>query len=300
MTRVKQLVLALVLDVVLFCNIERVSFGSRYNPLAQMQGFVYATGVVAVLATLVLPQLRQWRVSANVALWLGVYALGKLVFFASATTGAQNNLNAIVILTEIVFLMLSVIIAHALAVALYDLSKVMENITLSGIDRRLRRIEDAGAEVETELARSQRYNTPVSVIVVQPDEPLLNRSSNTAVGQLQKAMMSRFVVASMASVVTDVLRRTDLALEQGDKGRFVIVSPETDVASSRVVAEHIRSVLADRLHIRVRCGGAGFPQDASTFDELVRRAEKIALNGAPHTDSAYEVAGSVSRSSPAE
>lgn len=300
MTRVKQLVLALVLDLFLFYNIERLSFGEEYYHFINIQGFVYLTGAVAVMATLVIPRLRRWSVLVNVAIWMGIYALCKFVLIKSPTHPALGGFNTFVTFAEAVFLALTVAIAHALAVALHDFHQAVENITLSGISHRLRRVDDARQEIQTELVRSRRYQSPLSVIVVQPEENSFRASLNRAVEQIQKAMMSRYVLASMASVLTNSLRRTDLVLEQGEKGRFIVFSPETDVASSTVLAEHIQSIIADRLQIHVHCGVAGFPEDALTFDELVRRAEKSSAGRNTGTENPRMAGTPTSGSSPAE
>ncbi len=273
MTHVKRLTIALILELTLFYNIERLSFGESYYHYINIQSFVYGLGLIAVLGTLLVPALRRMHVGPVVALWLGAYALGKLLVFRNPTRVAFDGYNFFVTFTEIALLTLAVLIAHALARALKDFEQAVENITLNGMTRRLRQVADAAEDIETELVRSRRYHTPLSVVVVEPKEQSFRVTLNRAIEQVQKAMASRYVLTGIASLLTNVLRRTDMIPEQPDKGRFIIFSPQTDARSSQVLSRHIQSVIAERLHVSVECGVAVFPSDALTFEELVHRAE---------------------------
>lgn len=275
----KRLVIALILDLALFFNLERLSFGEDYYHFINLQGFVYVVGVAAIIATLLLPPLRRWNVGVAIALTLAVYIAGKLFFFKSPTREPLAGFNLFITITEIALLTLSVIIAHALSRALRDFEHAVENITLNGISRRLRDLHLASEEVQTELARSRRYHTPLSVIVVEPEKDSVEINLNRAVEEVQRTMMTRYVTTSMAAVLTNVLRRTDMVLEQRDRQRFVVLSPETDAQSAQVLVQHIQSIISDRLQVEVQCGVAEFPKDALTFEELIRRAEK---NTPPH------------------
>lgn len=279
MTRVKLLVIALVLDLTLFFNLERISFGQEYYHFINIQGFVYGVGILAVVSTLAIRRLRKLKLLTNVALWLGIYALGKFLVFRSPTHPPLGGFNTFITVAEVALVTLSVVIANVLAQALYDFEQAVENITLTGISRRLKRVKDAGEDIQTELVRSRRYHEPVSVIVVEPDPESVQATLNRAVEEVQKAMMTRYVINSMASVLTGVLRRTDMILEQREKGRFIIFSPETDASSSAVLSKHIESVIAERMHVTVQCGVAEFPDDALTFEELVRKAEQNVSDG---------------------
>ncbi len=274
MTTVKRLVLALVLDLALFFNLERLSFGDEYYHFITIQGFVYGVGLLAVISVVVLPQLRRWSVWPSLALWLMVYTAGKFLVFKSPNHPAFGEFNTFVTLAEVALLALSIFIAHALGRALNDFEQAVENITLSGLSHRFRNIEDASEDIETELARSRRHHEPLSVIVIEVERESIRATLNCAVEEVQKAMMTRYVMASMASVLTRVLRRTDMVLEPGDPRRFIIFSPETDADNSGALMRHIQTHIAGELQVELRCGVAVFPKDALTFDELVRKAEQ--------------------------
>ncbi len=61
--------------------------------------------------------------------------------------------------------------------------------------------------------------------------------------------------------------------DQQDQGRFIILSPESDVGGATALAERIRVAAEQQLGVAVTYGIASFPQDALTFEELVAYAE---------------------------
>jgi len=85
--------------------------------------------------------------------------------------------------------------------------------------------------------------------------------------------MTRYVITSLARVISNQLRRTDLVLDQRDQGRFIILSPDTNAASSASVADRIQAAAAVQLGVLVSCGVASFPDEALTFEELVHQAK---------------------------
>jgi GGDEF domain-containing protein len=274
-----------VLDLTLFFNLERISFGEDYYHFINIQGFVYGIALLSVISILVLPWLYKWNVAVPLVFWLGVYLVGKLLIFKSPSHPAFGGFATFVTLAEITLVGLTIGIAHALARALQDFEQAVRNITLSGISHRLQNVDRAAENIRTELIRSRRYHTPVSVLVVEPEKESIQATLNRAVQEVQKAMMGRYVITSMAAVLTRILRRTDMVLEQGEKSRFIIVSPETDAEKSKVLMQHIRSTIADEMHVKVNCAVAEFPGEALTFEELVHHAENKLLqhngNGQP-------------------
>jgi GGDEF domain-containing protein len=86
-------------------------------------------------------------------------------------------------------------------------------------------------------------------------------------------MMARYVITSLARIISKQLRRTDMVLDQHERGRFIIISPDTSASSSETLAQRIKSAAAEQLGVTVSCGVASFPDEALTFEELVHQAE---------------------------
>jgi GGDEF domain-containing protein len=111
------------------------------------------------------------------------------------------------------------------------------------------------------------------VVVVEPEPDSIQVALHRTVQEVQQAMMTRYVITSLARVFNKVLRRIDVVIEQREQGRFVILCPETNATGSNVLADRIQAAVAEQLGVSVKCGTASFPDEALTFEELVRQAE---------------------------
>ena len=269
MHHLRRSIVSLLIGLTVFFNIERLDFGQPNT--IDIQTFVYALGIVAVIAVVVIPVLRQSPLLASLGLWLGVYVLCRLLVFNQRPL--LGGIYTYLSITEAVFLSVLVWLAYYLGHSMHDFEEAVKNITLSDSNRRIRKLDEAIEDIHLELTRSRRYKRPLSVIVVETKLESVQAALHRTIQEVQRAMMTRYVVTSLARVIGGQLRRTDLVLDQRDRGRFVILSPDTTADSSTVVADRIQVAATEQLGVSVACGIASFPDDALTFEELVHRAE---------------------------
>lgn len=269
MNSLRRSVMALLLELVVFFNIERLDIGAQN--VIDLATFVYVLAVIAVLAVISLPVFRRATWPVSLLVWLGVYAVGKVS--VGAPRPILGGIYTYETITEIVLLSLSVVLARKVAYALYDFEEAVRNITLSGVGRHVRQLDEALEDVQTELIRSRRYKRPLSVLVIEPKPESIQAKLHLSVLEVQQAMMARYVVTSLARLIGKELRRTDLVLELDGKDRFIILCPETDAKGSAALANRLCDVAAERLKVAITCGIASFPEEALTFEELVRQAE---------------------------
>ena len=262
-------VIALLIGLAVFFNIERMDFGQK--DVINIQTFVYVLGILAVSAVIMTPALWNTPLPVSLALWLGLYLLCRLSFFDSRPLlgGVYTYLS----ITEVALLSILVGLAHNVGRGLHDFEEAVKNITLSDVNRRVRNMDEAIEDIRMELVRSRRHQRPLTVMVIEAKPESIRAVLHRTVQEVQRAMMTRYVVTSLARVIGNQLRRTDMVLDQRDRGRFVILSPDTNVASSSVVVGRIQAAAAEQLGVSIACGLASFPDDALTFEELVRRAE---------------------------
>ncbi len=135
-------------------------------------------------------------------------------------------------------------VEHAYYEAIYDL------VTRDGLTEiyNKRKYDE---EVAREMARSQRYNRPLALILVDLD-------SFKEVNDQQGHLFGDVVLKEFATLVGSMLRpEQTFARVGGDE--FVILSPETSLDGARTLAEKLRSTLAvTEIHyadttIRVTC-----------------------------------------------
>jgi GGDEF domain-containing protein len=168
---------------------------------------------------------------------------------------------------------LSVVLAHNVAVQIHDVEETLKNIFFTSSNTLLRKVGEADTEVQREIYRSRRFGHPLSLVLVdvgdEPVSPELNRITE----EFEKSIRNHYVVVSIARAITNILRRTDILVENQGSGRFVLLAPETDHEAGNRLAERINNRAQRELGISVNTSVVSFPDDALTFDELVIAAE---------------------------
>ncbi len=276
MRQLRASVIVLLFSLTVLFNIERLDIIEQN--VIDLDTFVYVLTIAAVLAIVALPVFRRMAAPPTVAIGLGVYALGKLVFLNGRPL--LGGIHTYQVVTEVALLSINIWLAQRVAHALLDFEEAVQNITMEGVSRQVKPLDQSTEDVQTELIRSRRHNRPLSVVVVKPDPASIQVTLHRTVLDVQRAMMMRYVVTGHARVLRTELRRTDVVMEERDQDRFVILCPETDAAGSTMLAERIRATIEGQLGVKVACGIASFPDEALTFDELVHRAESQLVESA--------------------
>lgn len=269
MKHLRQSFFALLIHLTIFYNIERLDFGQQN--VIDIQSFVYVLGLVALISIIFVPALRRLHVSVSLALWLGVYVICRLLIFNQRPL--LGGIDTYLSITELAVLYILIVLAHNVTRDLQDFEEAVKNITFADVSRRVQKLEDASEEIQTELIRSRRHHYPLTVMIIQPDAKSIKAVLHHTVQELQRGMMARYVITSLARIISKQLRRTDMVLDQHERGRFIIISPDTSASSSDTLAQRIKSAAAEQLGVSVLCGVASFPDEALTFEELVHQAE---------------------------
>ncbi len=127
-----------------------------------------------------------------------------------------------------------------------------------------------------ELARSRRYNKPLSLLYCDIDD---FARINAELGyQTGDAILRRLAEVLTASDSSGRLRESDVAARFGGE-EIVILLPETSKEGAAIKAERLRAAVEQasfpgERQIRISIGLAGFPDDAGTSTDLVRGAER--------------------------
>lgn len=127
-----------------------------------------------------------------------------------------------------------------------------------------------------EIHRAERYQRPVSLVMFDVDDfsRLVDRCG-TVEGDR--------ALAELAQVIPGQVRGVDIMCRL-DRDEFAVILPETAVLHAVAVAERIRAAAEDHAAfgdgarasgaVRISAGVAGFPDDASTSEELVARTRE--------------------------
>jgi len=122
-----------------------------------------------------------------------------------------------------------------------------------------------------EVTRSQRYGTPLSMIMLDVDR---FKQYNDTFGH----PAGDKVLKSVARILQNCARSTDLAARYGGE-EFVILLPETDIEGASIFAERLRlSIESHSWPIRkitASCGAAAFRPNEESGAEMISRADKM-------------------------
>ncbi len=273
----RQVVLVLIYLVIVF-SLERldVVVPGMFN----LHPFAYVLVVLAMILTIIIPQLRHASIYLLIPLWGGVYLVLWSLLLGQFTSFTYDKLQVAII--ELVLVTTGVLLAHGLARHITQVEDTIESLAFGEIPGRAPCLEDAAEAIKVELTRSRRYNHPLTVMVLEPDPETLQASLQRTLQEIKLNMARRYANARLCQIVNESARRTDLVLQQAKKGRFVILCPETEPHASTILANRIQSLAQGNLGISILWGTAAFPAEAVTFDELLQKAELKLLAPAAH------------------
>jgi hypothetical protein len=269
MTRQKITIVVFILFLAVVFNIERL--GLAGNATLRINPILYATLALASVATLLIPALNRLAVAFYMIFWGLVYITARIFLFPDIP--AFGGANTFVTITEISLLILGIFLAYQVALRQREFETFVEKVSLPASTTPVLEGEEAAEQVKVEFIRSRRHNRPLALLVVEPSPGSLSAELKRSVQEIQKKMTQRFVVASLAQLITNEARRTDMVINRTENGRFVILCPETGQDGTLRLAERIQMTSMERLGLSVAYGIASFPDEALTYEDLLNKAE---------------------------
>ena len=239
------------------------------RPIVNFASYFYLAVILAVPVTLFFPAISRVSPYVPLSVWAGVYLVLLQIIDRDLTA---NTGEFSVIVLEFVLLEAGVWFAFQLAAQLSHAESIMDALALSAFPNRAHDIEEEQQRIKIELTRSRRYHRPLSLVVIEA----LGNDAKIATEMLkgiQHDLMNRFTSARVGQIIDDRIRQTDLVLRD-HRGRFVILCPETDLASAELLAKRIIQAITERTDLQVFFGTAAFPDEALTFDDLLHTARE--------------------------
>ena len=273
-------VVGLIVALVAFYNLERLSFGQER--LLDIEWFLYTLTLVAVISAIVFRVLRRlpaWGVALG---WLFIYFIGTMLL-SDARQAQAGPMYLYLMITESAALYILVWLACQVSRALEEFSAAVEQVTVPDADRWVIQLQDAHEAIETEINRSRRYERPLSVLCVRPDFDTIEFVLNRLVKEVQESIAHHYAIVNLGRMLKISMRRTDLILlEDRRQGCFIVLCPETDRAGATLLMERVKVFADEELGFTVDCGVSLFPEDALTFEEVVQQAERHAAEVEEH------------------
>lgn len=269
MNHFRWLLVQLLLTFSLFFTIERLNFGQS-NPI-DIHSFIYVLGTLMVVATILLPWFARLSATRVILFWFFVFILFKLLLVneRSILGGVYTYLT----LTEGVFVLALVYLAHQVARAYQDFRQAAEYVSMADAGRHLLNVEDAGREIGREMSRSRHFHRALSVIVVRPDKQSVAKAAPRLVEEIQRNVAELWTAVRLFNTIKEQLRVVDMVMEDRENGRFIILCPEIDAQGANMLTDRIGKALSSQLGVNISHGVASFPEEALTFEALLTEAD---------------------------
>ncbi len=266
MSRLRWRLVALLMWIAIFFNIERLDLDGRDT--INLSTSVYVIGIVAMLAAMS-PALSQRPIWYTAVPTTGAYLIYKLLSSTQLFGDAYTYLT----FTGILMLLVTVVLAHRVGQELNAFVQAVEDLTFSSRGGRVRTMNDAEEAVQVEMSGSRRSQRPMSLVMIQLDPNGVRMMMHQLIQEIQRSMMQRYVLSTVARMMSRQLRRTDMIIEHDKPGRLVLLAPETSEDAAAAVGERMQRLVQERLGVTSHFATAAFPAQALTFEDLLNVAE---------------------------
>ncbi|MBC8506498.1 MAG: diguanylate cyclase [Anaerolineales bacterium] len=274
MRRLRYSLLLLIMIVGVFLNIERVDIGSEAD-IINLNTFVYLLAFVAVFSVLLLPDRMRPSSIIMISFWIVVYLFLRLTIFNERVL--LGGIYTYLTVTELAMISLLVLATSRVANDLYEVEDSVATATLEDVSDRVKHMEQADELITKEFARSRRYDTPISVMVLKVHPEDVQFNMQRAAEEILQGMLKRYASNRLVRLLDRELRRSDLVLERMKEDEIVLVLPETTPEGTDILADRIRSAIKKNMGISITAGYASFPDEALTFDDLLKQAQAHAI-----------------------
>jgi hypothetical protein len=239
------------------------------RPIINFASYFYLAVILAVPATLFFPGISRVSPIVPLSVWAGVY----LVLLQTINRGLSANAGELsVIVLEFILLEMGVWIAYQLALQIGHAESVMDALALNAFPNSAQDVDSESKRIKIELTRSRRYNRPLGLVIIEA-EPDDRRAAREMLKSIQHDLTARFTSARIGQIIDDRIRQTDLELKDRS-GRFIVLCPETELASAIMLGTRIALAVEARTDLHILWGCAAFPEEALTFDDLLAKARE--------------------------
>jgi hypothetical protein len=244
------------------------------RPIINFASYFYLVAMISVPVTLFFPGVT--RVSRRVPLlvWAGIYTLLLLLIDRHLTT-TSSDLSILVL--EFMLLGTGIWLAHQLAEQINHAESIMDELAVGAFPNRAQELDEASNRVKIEFTRSRRYHRPLAVLLMEVD-PETHRENGQVLQNIQTDIVNRFTSARIGQIIDDRIRQTDLVLRDR-QWSYVIICPETDYSSVLLLARRITQAVKEKTGYSILWGIAAFPEEALTFEDMMKRARERLTNG---------------------
>lgn len=271
MSRFKKNLVFLVLYILLVSSV--IQFGLSTTVL-NFNPYFFAVLTPAIILSILAPTLQRGALLA--ALSLTVIAYVALWF---ALGGGLSGEQFTILTLELLFLVTGMMLGREINLSFGEMEQTIEKLIFSTFSGRALLFSEAAKVIQTELARSRRYDRPLSLVIIEPDAAAIGADVQplprfTTGMDIQHQLSRRYMMAKIAEVLDKEARNTDIIIKQEKPDRFIILCPETQTSNTNTLIRRVVEKTREEVGVQVGFGVAAFPEEAMTFEELLQKAEQ--------------------------
>lgn len=244
------------------------------RPFINFASYFYLLAMIGVPATLFFPHITRVSAAVPMILCAGVYAILSFVINRVRST---TSTDVSVIILEFLLLELGIWLAYRLAEQITHAESVIDELAVEAFPHRAQELDEGSHRVRTEFNRSRRYHRPLSLLIMEVD-PQSHNDNGEVLKAIQYDIVNRFTVARVGQIIDDRLRQTDLVLRDR-RWSYVVICPETDLSAALLLAQRITETVKEKTGLSIHWGAAAFPEEALTFDDLLKKARQRLTQG---------------------
>ncbi|MBN1266403.1 MAG: hypothetical protein JXA25_12975 [Anaerolineales bacterium] len=264
------LIILIIFLAVIF-NFERLQYIAGLEVVG-IHNFLYLLILIFIIKNILFP------IRSNQGLWWHS-AFGAMMYLVLRLTifydgGLFGGIKTYGTISEILFLVLAILLTARTMQHFYRMEDILDEMFFPGLDERVVAGSLAQREIDRELSRCRRYQHPLSLVMIKPDQGKGGIKIQALLKEVQQYGISRIVGASVGKLLAENIRRSDTIIRNDKDGlSYLVLCPETTSEGASTLAEGIFE-LAKRKGITISYSTASFPDDAITYDDLISQAEK--------------------------
>ena len=267
MTNLRRSFLWAALYLALIVSLGQADYIGR--PIINFPSYFYLVAIIGVPATLFFPSITRFSNIVPMIFWAGVYVF-LLLFIDRGLTTTSDELSVMVL--EFVLLEIGVWLAYQLALQITHAESVMDDLAVGAFPHRAQELDEGSQRVRIEFTRSRRYHRPLGLLLMEVD-PEVHRNNGEVLKSIQYDIVNRFTSARIGQIIDEGIRQTDLVLRDR-RWSYVILCPETDYSSLLLLARRLTRTVREKTGLSVLWGIAAFPEEALTFDDMLKKARE--------------------------
>ncbi|MEI8307992.1 MAG: diguanylate cyclase [Chloroflexales bacterium] len=268
MANLRWRLIALLLWVLFLSNVER--FVDIVGADVEVALFIVICMLLAAILPIT-PLVRQ-----NSLLPLSI-ALSILYVFLIGLTSASVFTSAggtYMVILGYTGMLITLGLSYQVGMAYWEFHNAVSDITFASTGNHMNDINEMRETIDVEMIRSRRTERPLSLMIFEADPTMIDMRTHKLVQSVQRSMIQRYVLATIAQVLSRTLRRTDVVFGGEHPNRLIVLAPDTNEQEADRMVHRISTIVRNRLGIDGYYSVATFPDQALTFEDLLNVAEQ--------------------------